>query len=175
MSYFPDSPIVHITCELLTDQGLKTFVVADSFDDSLFIRSPSFGSEKGGVKCRIRTDSASYKSGDGVVLFWEIINTKQKSLMLTNKKGWTVEVDGKKVDMLSGEDKSWGWATQRGPYRPQQFLIKMDSSKLSIGEHTVQISYKGKGGSYKNVDGKWIPGFKGTLKSNCWTFTIGHK
>jgi hypothetical protein len=175
MSYFPDNPITRVTCELLTDHGLEPFVLNDTFNDSLFIKPPSYGSEKNGAKCRIRTDSTSYKRGDGILLFWQVVNIKQQPITLTDKNGWTVEIDGKKVKNLRGETKIWGWATKYGPFQPQENNIEIDSSNLSIGKHSVQIFCEGKGGTYSNANNENVPAFKGTLKSNSWTFTLEEK
>jgi len=175
VSFFPGKPIARITCDLLTDEGLETFVLTDSFDDSLFMKPPPYGPVSNGLKCRIRTESKTYKRGEGIGLLWEIANTKKKAVTFTSGKGWTVEIDGKKIKGPIDNNSMSGWATIYGKYVPKQKYLLIDTSKLSAGEHKFQIYYKGSGGSYKNSYGKKIPIFKGKLKSNIWTFTVEHK
>jgi len=175
MSFFPERPLARITCRLLTDRGLETFTVSDSFADRLFVPPPDFGPGTRGVKCRVRTDSATYQQGQGVLLFWQIVNAKQDPVVLGNKSGWTVLLDGMPASNIRHHRTGWGWATMRGPFTHQESFIELDSQHLPPGKHTVRIQCTGHGGRYKNANGESIPVLHGTLQSNPWTFTVEKK
>lgn len=172
-SWFQPAPIKTLTCDILTDRGLETFLITDSYEDRLFSPLPPFGEVKNGVKCRFRTQKETYKQNEPIRLYWQVINVDQVPVMCRSKDGWQVRIDGKRVKSAYNADRLWGWATEQGPYRPDEYFIDLKDVTLTPGEHSVQLVCKGSGWrSYKNANGAEIPVFKGSLVSNLNHITI---
>jgi len=174
-SMFSDAPIARLSCDILTDRGLETFPVADDFKDETFAAPPPFGPEKGGLKLRIRTHHASYAPNQLIRLYWQLVNLEQKPLVLRASGGWRVEMDGRTV-AKPGKDSVSGWATERGPYPPQEHWIELQDLSLAPGRHTVRLICES--GSplrptYTNADGKEISISRGVLESNAFEFAVG--
>ena len=172
-SWFQPAPIKTLTCDILTDRGLETFTITDAFDDRLFRPLPPFGEIKQGVKCRFRAQKQTYTQNEPIRLYWQVANVDQVPVMCRSKDGWQVKIDGKRIKTARNAHRLWGWATEQGPYPPDEYFLDLKDVTLPPGRHSVQLVCKGSGWhAYRNANGAEIPVFKGSLVSNVTHVTI---
>lgn len=172
-SWFQPAPLKTLTCDILTDRGLETFTITDAFENRLFSPPPPFGETKNGVKCRSRAQKENYKQNETIRLYWQVVNVDQVPVTCRSKDGWQVRIDGKNVKSAYNADRVWGWATEQGPYWPDEYFIDLKDVTLTPGRHSVQLVCKGSMQRfYKNANGAKIPVFKGSLLSNVIPVTI---
>jgi len=173
-SAFSESPVARLTCEILTDRGLETFVLADAFTDRTFAAPPPFGTARNGLKVRIRTHRQACEPKGLLRIYWQLVNLHQKPLVLRSAGGWRVEIDGRTL-ARPYKDTVWGWAMSYDHYRPEEHYIDLRGLDLAPGDHTVKLFCRSVGGHYKNANGKRIPAYSGTVASNVFRFTVAER
>ncbi len=152
-SYFSDAPLTRITCDLLTDRGLETFTLTDTFEDSAFQVPPPLGEMDNGLAVRIRTARKSYRPDQPLRAILQIVNQAGKRQCLQRESLFNILIDGKNVGSLHNYFIV-GWTESEDINTPIELAVDVKPQDLAPGEHTLQVNYIGSNRDQKDVYGK---------------------
>jgi len=178
-SYFPEELIVKLTCQILTDQGLESFVIEPEYKDPFFVKSPDPGPATNGVTCRIRTDKTVYKVGEQIRFYAQFTNISGKPICWwkpDSDLGENIEVliDDRGITLPNNKaEYISGWAAQWRCAIPEESVICLPNSlNLAPGKHSLIYKIISKAGTYRNANNENISLLDGILISNTVQFTV---
>jgi len=179
LSRFAPAGIAKLSLELLTDQGVETYILSDKFTDKHIAPEVRFGPIVEGVKLRLRPASEKFKSGEPLQFHLQVANVRHKSVVWRRPVDWigeniSIEIDGKPV--APGEHAAeyiGGWAADSTCRDPQEATITLPKSlKISKGKHAIRYAIRSDGGTYLNANNVEVPILRGKLVSNVATFVV---
>jgi hypothetical protein len=181
---FSGQSIHRIELELLTDQGLESFLLADGFDDIHAVTDlPPYGSLVQSAKLRARPVKQKFKAGDQLQFYVQATNETGQPMVWwmplpqypANRESYEIEIDGQKIDLPSRRpDYVFGWAAPWTCGRPCEWTCVLPSTlRLSPGKHTFRCSLLSPGGSYRNSLQNDVPLLDGSLTTTAISFEVG--
>jgi len=173
-SRFADEPIARVVLEVLAATGSSMLPVPVRFQDSLHLPPPPFGARHQGVRVRVRA-SPGYEGS--TEFYVEAVNDAGEPVKLIAPTSPATEVelrlDGKEVPVYLRQPLVYGWAAEHACGERKELCLRPSPRQvLKPGTHTVEVIFRGHGGTHLNTHGRSIPVLDGELRTPETTVVI---
>jgi hypothetical protein len=179
LSRFALAGIAKLSLEILTDQGVETYILSDKFADKHVAPDVPFGPTIDGVKLRLRAAREKFKVGEPLQFHLQAVNVDRKVVVWRIPVNWVgknvvIEIDGKPIKQDDRDARYIaGWAADWTCKYPRERTIRLsDSLKVSKGKHMIRYAIRSEGGTYNNSNKIEVPMLRGKLISNNATFVV---